>query len=137
VPRRRRVTFANYSGRVALSAYRTSPDDIIVYDSSQSHEQTQDDTIARPPGGLHSQAACTLKFEGVCCRGGLLYEWWLTGRGWSASRSRAKLTTQTDRQSDLYREIQLHGFQPRGVHEDHLLLLQRSGNPGRKPGLLL
>ena len=47
VPRRRKVTIANCVDQVAqsLSAYRVSPDDIIVYDGAQSYGQDQDYTI--------------------------------------------------------------------------------------------
>src|SRR5450759_3652495 len=44
VPRRRKVFIANCDDKAAqsLSAYRVSPDDIIVYDGAQSYEQNQD-----------------------------------------------------------------------------------------------
>ena len=46
VPRRRKITIANCADQVAqnLSAYRVSPDDIIVYDGTKSYEQDQDYT---------------------------------------------------------------------------------------------
>jgi len=47
VPRRRKVTLSNCTDLVAqpLSIYRISPDDIIVYDGTQSYEQDQDYTL--------------------------------------------------------------------------------------------
>jgi hypothetical protein len=47
VPRRRKVTLSNCTDHVAqpLSIYRISPDDIIVYDGTQSYEQDQDYTL--------------------------------------------------------------------------------------------
>jgi hypothetical protein len=69
VPRRRKITIANCVDKAAqsLSAYRISPDDIIVYDSAQSYEQGQDfqidltagrsDFIPRHHGGQDRQRA--------------------------------------------------------------------------------